>query len=83
MVKGCLQYVITTVGTLADVNNGPDNSGGAVHRIQWQTARPLRRFQHAPPAVGGIDNLQPFKGQKVLAILALVDRVCVGTPMTL
>ncbi len=83
MVKGCLQTVTTSVGNLADMNSGPVIWGGKVHRIQWQNERPLRRFQHAPPAVGGIDNLQPFKGQKVLAILALVDRICVGTPMTL
>ncbi len=83
MVKGCLQNAITTVGNLADVNSGTFNSRGVLHRIQRQQETSLRHLQHAPPAVGGIDNLQPFKGQKVLAILALVDRVCVGTPMTL
>ena len=83
MVKGCLQHAVTTVGNLADVNSGPVRSRGVVHCIQRQQGKLLRHLQHAPPAVRGIDNLQPFKGQKVFAILALVDRVCVRTPMTL
>ena len=45
--------------------------------------RPQGRLVCAPATIRGGDNLQPFKGQKVLAVSTLVNRVCVGTSVTL
>lgn len=58
------------------LHNGTNGLGfvGCVSRcIRYEQLRLKQALRYVPSAVRGVDNLQPFKGQKVLAILALVD----------
>ena len=85
MANGCLQQIAAVV-TCAEHLAARVRGVALVSAMRdgdMNIEQRQGRLISAPATIRGVDNLQPFKGQKVLAVSTLVNRVRVRTSVTL